>query len=179
MRDIIYDVAVSLDGFIAAPDGDVSAFPMEGDHVADYHDRLANYATVIMGRGTYEFGYAYGLDPGARAYPHMDHHIFTTSGAVPADKDVTVHAQDSAMALETLRASNEGPIYLCGGGQFAGFVANAGQLNEIIIKRIPVVLGAGIGVFAGLESSLVLAAVETKTYANGVRLERYRITGSS
>jgi hypothetical protein len=43
MREIIYDVAVTLDGLIAAPGDDISAFPAEGDHVEAYRARLATY----------------------------------------------------------------------------------------------------------------------------------------
>ena len=177
MRDVIYDVAVSLDGYIAASGDDVSAFPMDGPHVADYHDRLASYETVIMGRATYEFGYAFGLSPGARAYPHMDHHIFSGSGSVPNDGDVTVVAKDWAAALKSLREVEGGPIYLCGGGRFAGFVASEGHLTHLVIKRAPVVLGAGVSLFQGLGRPLRLTAGTVQTYDSNMRLERYSVTG--
>jgi hypothetical protein len=57
MRRIVYDVAVSLDGYIAGKDDDISAFPGEGDHVSAYLARLETYQSVTMGRQTYEFGY--------------------------------------------------------------------------------------------------------------------------
>ena len=60
MQPIIYDVAVSIDGYIAGPGGDISAFPASGRLVDDYLERLADYRTVIMGRDTYEFGYRFG-----------------------------------------------------------------------------------------------------------------------
>ena len=36
MRELVYYVAVSIDGYIAAPDGSYDAFPVEGDHMAVY-----------------------------------------------------------------------------------------------------------------------------------------------
>ena len=179
MRDIVYDVAVSLDGYIAGPSGDVSDFPMDGAHVADYLVRLSEYCTVVMGRATYEFGYDFGLEPGARAYPHMDHHIFSGSGHVPPNVDVTVHAKDWSATLDQLRAELGGPIYLCGGGRFAGFVANAGHLTDVVFKRVPIVLGTGVPAFGGLNSPIAMSLIENKTYDNGVRLERYKVTGSA
>lgn len=177
MRDIIYDVAVSVDGFIAASDGDVSAFPHDGDHVTEYFERLSDYSTVIMGRATYEFGYDYGLLPGARAYPHMDHHIFTRSGRVPADKDVSVVTQEWTQVLARLRSIDGGPIYLCGGGLFAAFVASAGHLTDLVLKRTPLILGQGVPLFSGLNTPLGLSLVRSKSYASGVRLEHYKVTG--
>jgi hypothetical protein len=69
MRPVIYDVAVTLDGFIAAPNGDFSMFPGEGPHLQPYLDRLMTYDTVVMGAATYRVGLDAGLAHGARAYP--------------------------------------------------------------------------------------------------------------
>ena len=173
MRRIIYDVAVSLDGYISGPDGDISAFPAEGDHVDAYFSRLGAYGTVVMGRATYEFGYAYGLVPGARAYPHMDHHIFSTGIHIPADSDVRVVRTDWAQALAALRDGDGEDIYLCGGGRFAAFVAGHGLLDRVRLKRAPVVLGRGVQLFEGLETSLRLRLLEHTCHASGVIYEEY------
>jgi len=121
MRKIVYDVAVSLDGYIAGPDSDISMFPLEGEHVVDYRKRLETYDTVIMGRRTYEFGYRFGLEPGRRAYPHMEHLIFSTSLELPAEGEVTVVTENWVENLKALKSSSGGDIYLCGGGAFAAF----------------------------------------------------------
>lgn len=71
MQPIIYDVAVSIDGYISGPGGDISKFAHEGPVVDDYFARLGQYAVAIMGRHTYEFGYRFGLEPGANPYKHM------------------------------------------------------------------------------------------------------------
>lgn len=179
MRRIIYDVAVSLDGFIAGPDGDISAFPKEGDHLQPYLDRLASYQTVIMGRGTYEFGYRYGLKPGARAYPHMDHYIFSRGISLPDDCDVTVVREDWIAELSALRASGQGDIYLCGGGVFAGFVVTHGFLDLLRLKIAPVAIGTGIRLFEGLVSKSGFERISITPYANGVVLAEYAVLGRS
>ncbi|SMR81677.1 Dihydrofolate reductase [Aliiroseovarius halocynthiae] len=173
MREIIYDVAVSLDGFIAAPGGDASAFPQTGPHADAYFERLGSYGTVIMGRSTYEFGYAFGLEPGARAYPHMDHHIFSTSLKVPEDADVAVIRDDWLAQLTALKKTGGAPIYLCGGGMFAGWVAQNGLVDRLILKRAPIVLGQGIRLFEGLTDPTSWAAGAVTPYDNGVTLLEY------
>lgn len=175
MRRIIYDVAVSLDGFIAGPDGDISAFPAEGDHLQPYLDRLAIYQTAIMGRGTYEFGYRYGLKPGARAYPHMDHYIFSRGISLPADCAVTVVREGWIAELDALRGDGHGDIYLCGGGAFAGFVATHGFLDLLRLKIAPVVIGSGIRLFEGLVTKNSLERISITPYANGVVLAEYAV----
>ena len=77
MRKIVYYVATSLDGFISGADGDVSRFAYAGSAVDQYLEDLKTYDTVIMGRNTYEFGYQYGMQPGQKAYQHMEHYIFS------------------------------------------------------------------------------------------------------
>ena len=79
MRKLVYDVATTLDNFIAHEDGSCDGFLSEGEHVTDYLARLAGYDTVVMGRRTYEYGYPYGVVPGQRAplYRHMRHFIFS------------------------------------------------------------------------------------------------------
>lgn len=168
MRRIIYDVAVSLDGFIAAPGNDISAFPMEGPHVAAYQARLATYSTVIMGRKTYEIGYRFGLQPGARAYPHMDHHIFSSSISLPDGAEVSVHREDWLHAIDRLRAASGGDIYLCGGGKLAGWFANHGRIDILRLKRAPVALGLGTPLFYGLKAPLGFRQATATTYDNGV-----------
>ena len=117
MHPIIYDVAVSADGFISGPNADVSAFPHTGPIVADYTDRLAGYAVALMGRATYEFGYAYGLTPGANPYPHMRSIVVSQTLDLPSDAEVEVWRDLSG--LSDLRRTAPGPIYLCGGGVLA------------------------------------------------------------
>lgn len=178
MRGIVYDVAVSLDGFIAGPDGDISAFPADGDHLQPYLDRLAGYQTVIMGRRTYEFGYRFGLQPGARAYPHMDHHIFSQGLSLPESADVTVVRESWQDALAELRAGDGGDIYLCGGGVFAGLIANLGMLDVVRLKVAPVAIGAGVRLFEGLAEPCRFDRSSVTPYSNGVTLVEYKVVPS-
>jgi dihydrofolate reductase len=172
MREIIYDVATSLDGFIAGPGDDIAGFVAEGDHVAAYQARLASYGTAIMGRRTYEFGYRFGLVPGARAWPHMDHHVFSRSLVLPGDA-VEVVRGAWRERLEALRGTPGRPIYLCGGGVFAGWLAAEGLIDRLRLKINPVVLGGGLPLFAGLTAPLALRPVGLTAHASGVTLAEF------
>ena len=175
MRNIVYDVAATLDGFIAGGGGDVSAFANEGDHVDAYLVRLQTYDTVLMGRRTYEFGYAFGVKPGQRAYPHMAHHVFSRSLALPSPSDVEVVRESWITTIDRLKAAPGGDIYLCGGGAFAGYLANHGRVDRLIVKLNPVLLGRGVPLFAGLERPLSLSLTGTTRYASGVTLLEYGV----
>ena len=168
MRNLIYDVATSIDGFIAGPGDDISMFPVEGDHVADYLERLARYDTVVMGRRTYEFGYGFGLQPGKRAYPNMDHHIFSQSIDLPGDSEVTVVRDNAIGHLSALKHADGSEIYLCGGGGFAGFLMGHGLIDQLRLKIAPVVVGSGIPLFGGAAQTAGFVPGATTRYSNGV-----------
>ena len=137
MRKVIYDVAMTLDGFIGHEDGSIGKFVAEGAHVDAYLERLQHYDTVVMGRKTYEFGYQYGLEPGARAYPHMEHHIFSSSLSF-AKSQVNVVKDEPHATVRQLKEEDGGPIYLCGGGALAGHLLKHKLIDELIIKLNPV-----------------------------------------
>ena len=171
MRKIIYDVAVSLDGYIATLNGDASLFPHSGDHVTAYGERLLGYDTVIMGRKTYEYGYDFGLPPGARAYPHMAHYIFSKSLELPDSADVQVVRNNWLDQIDRLKSRTGGPIYLCGGGQFAGLLTQHGRIDILRLKIAPLLLGKGIKLFEGLTEPVQMQQRSFHSYENGVTFQ--------
>ncbi|MCU4654431.1 dihydrofolate reductase family protein [Roseibacterium sp. SDUM158016] len=149
MHPIIYDVAVSADGFIAAPGGAVEAFPHDGAIVADYRARLADYTVALMGRSTYEFGYRYGLPPGANPYPHMRSVVVSSGLELPGDASVERWPSLDPGRLGRLRDEAGGPVYLCGGGVLAASLLAMGAIDRLRLKRAPILLGGGTPLFAG------------------------------
>jgi dihydrofolate reductase len=174
MRNVVYDVAASVDGFIAGEDGDVTGFLMEGDHVTDYQQRLKGYDTVLMGRATYEWGYQYGLKPGALAYPHMRHYVFSKTLRF-ADSPVVVIDRDEVSVVRRLKEEDGADIYLCGGGTFAGFLLDHGLVDQLVVKQNPLLLGHGVRVFGASSRGVATELVDARTYDNGVVLLRYDI----
>src|SRR5262245_58734649 len=121
MRKLVYDVAVTLDGFIAHEDGSCDGFLSEGEHAPDYFARLAGYDTVVMGRKTYEYGYPFGVVPGKRPphYQHMRIYVFSKSLRFGPDAEVEVVDRDEVATVQRLRAEAGSDVYLCGAGAFA------------------------------------------------------------
>lgn len=173
MHPIIYDVAVSLDGFISGPSGDISMFAHEGPVVEDYNARLASYAAAFMGRSTYEFGYNFGLKPGQNPYPHMETTVFSQSIGNLKNSEVSICTSATVGVVEKLKASAKGPIYLCGGGLFAGWLMNKGLINRIVLKRAPFVYGGGVSLFGGATAPRPFRKTASKEYENGYVLEEF------
>jgi len=175
MRKIVYYVATSIDGFISGPDGDISGFVQESDAVQKYQQDLQNFDTVIMGRKTYEFGYRYGLVPGQPAYLHMKHYIF--SGSLKFNKqDPQVQVSEVDIGLvRQLKHQVGSDIYLCGGGQFAGWLLKHGMVDVLKIKLNPFLAGKGIPLFGEAQSKINLKFIQGRSFTHGVQILEYLI----
>lgn len=176
MQPIIYDVAVSVDGYISGPDGDISQFAQDGPVVKDYTARLATYATAIMGKRTYEFGYRFGLKPGQNPYEHMKTHVFSRSMDLSDDCAVTLHGKSDAELFRELKHASEGPIYLCGGGAFAGSLLAMGLIDIVRLKRAPVILGRGVSLFGDIAISVALRHVVSREYEGGYLFQEFEVS---
>ncbi|MCB0646107.1 MAG: dihydrofolate reductase [Saprospiraceae bacterium] len=175
MRKIVYYVATSLDGFISGADGDVSRFAYAGSAVDQYLEDLKTYDTVIMGRNTYEFGYQYGMQPGQKAYQHMEHYIFSNQLTFEnPDDGVHVRSIDIKNVVE-LKEQEGTDIYLCGGGEFAGWLLDYDLIDVLKIKLNPIVLGSGVGIFGSSVKALNLELIVSETYDQGVHIITYQL----
>lgn len=173
MQRIIYYVSTSIDGFIAGENDDVSQFIHQGKGVEKYLADLSTFKTVIMGRKTYELGYAYGIKPGQPAYPDMEHFIFSDHLTLenPAD---TVHVRKMELdALKEIRKNATTDIYMCGGGKFAEWLLNNGQIDQIKLKVNPIVLGKGVKLFGELTRNTQLKLVDHEPFDDGMLLLTY------
>jgi dihydrofolate reductase len=175
MRKIVYYVASSLDGFISGLNEDVSGFVGKGNGVDRYLTDLENFDTVIMGRNTYEFGYKYGLKPGQPAYLHMKHYIFSNNLKLE-NPDIKVEVKKIDLTEINLIQNQEGTdIYLCGGGQFAGWLLDHQKIDILRLKLNPLILGEGIKIFGSSTKQYNLQLIETLLYENGLQIMTYRV----
>ncbi|NNF33365.1 MAG: dihydrofolate reductase [Saprospiraceae bacterium] len=173
MRNIIYYVATSLDGFISGPDGDISGFATGGEGVDQYLKDLQDFDTVIMGKNTYEFGYQYGLKPGQPAYPHMKHYIFSQSIQLEdCHPNVKVVPRDIEI-VKQLKEEQATDIYLCGGGIFAGWLMDHGMIDILKIKLNPFLQGEGIPLFGSSQNQVSMSLIEHVTYEDGLQISTY------
>ncbi|MFT4294039.1 MAG: dihydrofolate reductase family protein [Micropruina sp.] len=186
MRELVYYVAVSIDGYIAAPDGSYDAFPLEGDHlsviVGEFADALpahvltalgiepprTRFDTVIQGRHSYDIARTVGIE---RPYAQLREYVATRSETTPPE-GVTFTA-DALATVRALKREDGLAIYLCGGGELAG--ALLPEIDRLVLKRNPVVLGAGIPMFGGGTAAPVRSfrLVSARTFNSGVVVEEY------
>ncbi len=175
MARIIYYVAISIDGFIAGPNDDVSGFTAAGKGVSKYLEDLKDFKTVIMGRRTYEFGYKYGLEPGQPAYPHMQHYIFSKTLQFEKQSEQLTLCHIELDIIKELKKKSETDIYLCGGGQFAGWLLENEMVDVLKVKLNPLILGDGIRVFGVSQKQHQLRLTQNDIFNDGLAILTYEI----
>ena len=177
MRKIVYYIASSIDGFISGLNDDVSGFIYTGNGIDKYLNDLKSFDTVIMGRATYEFGYKYGAVPGepSPAYPHMKHYIFSNNLKLENSNPNVQVKNLEIVEIDKLREEKGTEIYLCGGGQFAGWLLENKKIDILKLKLNPLILGEGIKLFGNSSPSYKLELIDTDTYENGLQIMTFNI----
>ena len=173
MRKIIYYVASSLDGYIAGENDDISQFILQGEGVEKYQSDLASFGTVIMGRKTYEFGFQYGLEPGQPAYPNMEHFIFSNRLKIDNLSESVKIEKLSIDRVNEIKQNAKTDIYLCGGGQFAGWLLNNGLIDQLKLKLNPIVLGKGTKLFGDSNTNEKWVLTNNESFSDGLQILTY------
>ena len=141
-RRVCYQVASSLDGFIAAEDGSYDWIPMDPD--IDFPAMFARFETLVMGRLTYEVLLAYegGVnEQGVYGKPTI---VFSRT-LKPADHpNVRVTSDDPAAVVADLKQQPGGDIWIFGGGNLFRQLADANLVDSVEVAIVPVLLGSGI-----------------------------------
>ena len=137
MSRIRYQVAASLDGFIAGPNHEIDWIMMDPD--VDFTAMLAQYDTFVMGRSTYEESRKMGQPmPGARTF------VFSSTLDAREHPDVTIVPALTAAAVDDIREGAKKDIWLFGGGALFRSFLDAGMVDTVEPAVIPVLLGDGI-----------------------------------
>ena len=175
MRNIVYYVGTSLDGFISGPDDDISGFTSTGNGIDQYLNDLQYYDTVIMGRNTYEFGYKFGLKPGELAYPHMEHYIFSDNLKFEKKDNKLYLKKIDLNHIYELRSQKGSDIYLCGGGQFAGWLLENEQITHLKLKLNPFISGKGVKLFGSSTKFYKTELIDSNLYDDGLQIMTFKI----
>jgi len=138
MPQLRYSVAASLDGYIAGPKGEFDWIVMDPD--IDFESMYAGFSGLVVGRKSYEVFLATGGAPGL-ALP-----TYVYSRSQPeGERDGVTFVRDAASHVRGLKkAPGDKPLWLWGGGELFGQLAEAGLVDGVDVAIIPVILGGGI-----------------------------------
>lgn len=138
-RRLRYQVAVSLDGFIAGPNGEYDWIVM--DPSIDFAALFKEFDTAVMGRKTYEVLTAQG---GHGAMPGLDVVVFSRTLPAAAHRGVRICNDDPREIVAALKAKPGRDIWLYGGGVLFRSLLDAGLVDTVEVAVVPVLLGAGV-----------------------------------
>jgi dihydrofolate reductase len=152
-RRLRYGVAVSLDGFIAGPNGEYDWIVM--DPAIDFAAMYKEYDTAVMGRRTYEVMTAQG---GHGAIPGLDVIVFSRTLPPATYPGVRIVQDDPREVVSALKRKTGRDIWLFGGGSLFRVLLDAGLVDTVEVAVVPVLLGAGIPLLPpGAATKLILA----------------------
>ena len=172
-RRLRYQVAVSLDGFIAGPKGGYDWIVM--DPAIDFAALFKEFDTAVMGRKTYEVITAQG---GHGAMPGLDVVVFSRTLPAATYKGVRILNDDPAEIVSALKAKPGRDIWLFGGGDLFRSLLDAGLVDSVELAVMPVLLGAGIPLLPpGPTTSLTLADRKILP-VSGIVVLSYAVTGA-
>lgn len=190
MRELVYYIGLSIDGFIAGPNDEIDFFPMSAEYVRwmadEYADALPTHAreqlgvadaprtkydTIIMGRRTYDPGLEAGI---TSPYAHLRQYV-VSRGLAPQDPAVEIISSDPLDRVRELKVEDsELDIYFAGGGDLAGQLLP--EIDRLVIKRYPVVVGAGRTAFGSTFTPTSFALDSTRTFDGGNAVATYSRT---
>jgi dihydrofolate reductase len=172
MSRVRYQVAVSLDGFIAGPNGEYDWIVM--DPAIDFAALYKEFDTAVMGRKTYELLTAQG---GHGAMPGLDVVVFSRTLPAAAYRGVRLLNDDPGEVVAALKAKPGRDIWLYGGGTLFRSLLDAGLVDTVEVAVVPVLLGAGVPLLPpGAATKLVLADQKTLP-ASGIVALAYSVPG--
>jgi len=157
-------IAISLDGFIARPNGAIDWLAHVQREGEDYgyqrfHDSID---TLVVGRNTYETAL------GFEAWPYHGKRCIVLTHAKPTSRNgEEFYAGAPNDLVERLTAEGAKHVYVDGGVVIQQFIAG-GLVSDVTLSIVPVLLGEGIRLFGGIPHDIRLKLLESRSFESGL-----------
>ncbi|MEI7511754.1 MAG: dihydrofolate reductase family protein [Candidatus Peregrinibacteria bacterium] len=174
MKRTIY-LATSLDGYIAKKDGDIAwlnDFPNPEKSDFGFSEFLATQDAIVMGHKTFETVVSFK----DWIYPIPVFILSTSLTSIPQDlqeKNIQILQCSPEEVLAKLKEREYENVYIDGGQTIQQFLKRD-LIDEMIITKVPLLLGAGIPLFSELSLPLPFEHLITKVFSNGLVKSHYQ-----
>src|SRR5882724_1031701 len=163
-RKVILGLGISLDGYIARPDGSVDFLFMPKDY--SMVEFFASVDTAIMGRKTLDVSLKMG--GGSFSGSAMANYVYSRTLHAGKRDGVVFTRESPSDLIGELRKKRGKDIWLMGGGKMVREFLKADLVDELYIGIVPVLLGEGIPLFPPGFPQREYSLVENKTYTRGL-----------
>jgi dihydrofolate reductase len=169
-------IATSLDGYIAREDGDIEWLLRHDASGEDhgYNDFIREIDAIIMGRGTFET--VRDIKPWFYSRPVLVLSATLANQPVPADLVGKVRFTEKSpqQAMAMLEVEGCRRVYVDGGRVIQSFLSE-GLISDLVVTRVPILLGSGRPLFGSLTHDIRLAHVSTRPFPSGLVQSTYSI----
>ena len=178
---MIYSIGVSLDGFVAGPNGEIDWSAPDEELHRSHNEQTKELGVELCGRRLYEVMLPWESDDPsageperefARLWQNLPKIVFSTT-LDRVEGNARLASGDPAEEVARLRAEPGGDLAV-GGAHLAATFARLGLIDEYRVFVSPVILGGGTPFFPSLDEPVGLDLVETRTFGSRVVYARYR-----
>jgi len=171
VREFVYFVTASLDGFIARPGGEID-WLLQGDKNEDFG--FANFMqsidTVVQGRKTYEQVLTFG------DFPYPDHKNYVFSRKLMRAEHAEVVRMSVPEFVHIVRRQPGKDIWIVGGGDLAAAFFHAGAIDRLIVFVQPILLGTGLPLTQHIGCDIRLNLEHSRPHLQGLVELSYRVS---
>ncbi|MBO9584472.1 MAG: dihydrofolate reductase [Flavobacterium sp.] len=174
MRKISLFIAMSLDGYIAKPNDDLSFLKLvekEGEDYG-YAEFTADVDTIIIGRKTYDYVLK-EIGPSHYDNGQRDVYVITRTER-PQIGRTTFYTGSLTELIDRLKSEKGKNVYCDGGAEVINELLKNSLIDEFIISIIPVLLGNGTKLFKDERPEQILEFISAKTFETGLAQLRYK-----
>ena len=181
MRSVIFELSVSLDGFIEGPNGELDWLVYDED-VFDADAFLSAFDTIFYGRKTYEkMGVpevtVSDLSEAEREFYYMLHgmrkYVFSRTEKHVRGNGMVV-SENLEQEVMRIRDEDGKNIWFCGGADILKTFADLDLIDEYVLTVHPVLLSSGKPLFAGNKRPLNLRLTGKRDLKSGIVILHYK-----
>ena len=163
MRKIRYAVAMSLDGYIAGPNGEADWIVRDPE--VNFGELWAQFDTLLMGRRTYDAAIA---RVGKGAIQGMKTVVVSRTLRPSDHPNVTIISELKRDQMQALRDQSGKDIWLFGGGDLFRVLLEMRQVDTVEVSVMPVLLGNGVALLPPPAQQAKLKLSGQKIYRSGI-----------
>lgn len=181
MRKIIFEIAVSLDGYIQGPGGELDWLIFD-DEMSGELEYFNGFDTVFYGRIAYERSVILaesdnlmceGRRKFTRAVNNMRKYVFSRTKKHVSGNAMVINDSHLFTEVKRIREEKGENIRFCGGTDILNTFINLDLVDEYILAIQPVILGSGKPLFKNSERPLKLKLLKALTLRSGVVVLHY------